>query len=619
MDEFERQARLRKIGEYLVANGDISSLQLQDALLQKKERGMRLGKLLVELGYATELQVVKALVNTLGLIGVDCNTCMVQEAALAYVPKVVAERKRIIPLKVEGRRLILAMADPLDFATLEEVAFSTGLIVVPQVAAESGILALLERYYGSSARIVELLTALPDSETLEVVNEVRLEEVQQGRDAIVDAAPIVKLVVFIVNEAVQKRASDIHIEPHERDVNVRLRIDGELSSLMRFPKSAEVPVVSRIKILATLDITNRRTPQDGRCTVKINDRTIDFRISTMPTVFGEKVVIRILDHATGMIPLSKMGVDDSILEPFLEMTKWSRGMILVAGPTGSGKTTTLYAVLQQLQTEKKNIVTIEDPVEYRLKGVTQIGINEQVGLTFSSTLRSVLRQDPDIVMVGEIRDRDTAEIAARAALTGHMVFSTIHTNDTVATIARLYDIGLELYLINSALSGVMAQRLVKRICPYCRVKVTEDELAKASLPFLERAYKGIGCRLCQRTGYKGRVGIYEFLPLTKELRRLVAARASEDELWVAARSAGTIPLIEAAWEKVEKGETTVSEVAINIMSGSAGMTAFRPVANAPVGIASPVPIHERPSGVSLLPLSISSAQSAGGNQGLSTR
>jgi len=279
-------------------------------------------------------------------------------------------------------------------------------------------------------------------------------------------------------------------------------------------------------------------------------------------------VMRLLDHATGKIPLAKLGLDDEMFSPFFQMTKWSRGMILVAGPTGSGKTTTLHAVLQQLQTDRKNVITIEDPVEFRLAGVTQIGINERAGLTFSSTLRSVLRQDPDIIMVGEIRDHDTAEIAARAALTGHMVFSTIHTNDTVATIARLYDMGLKPYLINAALSGVMAQRLVKRICPHCRVKITPEELALLGVPFLKQAYRGTGCRECQLTGYKGRVGIYEFLPITKEIRRLVSARADEDELWVAARAAGTVPLLDAAWKKVECGETSVAEVAVNMMGGT---------------------------------------------------
>jgi len=574
MTDNERQAG--KIGEYLMANGDISSIQLQDALLQKLNSGKRLGKILIELGYTTEAKVVNALAKTLGYDAVDCRACTVHKEVLLLVTKEFAEKKRVVPLKVEGGRLLLAMADPLDFSTIEAIAFRVGLIVVPQVATESGILELLERNYGSSARIIELLTQLPDSEPLEVVKEVRLEEVLEGRDELVDAAPIVKLVTFIVNEAVRSQASDIHIEPHEKEVNVRLRIDGELRSFMRFPKNAQVPVISRIKILATLDITNRRTPQDGSCTIKFEDRTIDLRISTMPTVLGEKIVIRLLDQTTGMIPLPGLGVDESVFKPFLEMAKWSQGMILVAGPTGSGKTTTLYAVLQQLQTDKKNLVTIENPVEYRLPGVTQIGINEQAGLTFSSTLRSVLRQDPDIIMVGEIRDRETAEIAARAALTGHMVFSTIHTNNTVATIARLYDLGLEPFLINSAVTGIMAQRLVKRICRFCRTEVAPDELAKTNLLFSGMSYRGNGCRECQQTGYKGRVGIYEFLPMTKEIRHLVARRADEDELWVAARAAGTVPLLEAAWGKVAKGETTAAEVLLNIMGGGAVTAARRP-------------------------------------------
>ena len=449
MKNSERQLGMQRIGEYLIANGDISRIQLQDALSTQKSRGKRLGKVLIELGYTTEAKVVDALAKTLGLCVVNCQTCTVQDEVLKLVPKALAEKKGIVPLKIEGGRLIVAMADPLDFSTIDDISFRASLVVVPQVVGETGILELLEKNYGSTARMFELLNQLPGNEVLEVVRkEVRLEEVQEGRGEMIDAAPIVKLVTFIINEAVRNRASDIHIEPHEKDVNVRFRIDGELRGFMRYPKNAQVPVASRIKILTTLDITNRRTPQDGSCTIRFEDRTIDLRISTMPTVLGEKIVVRLLDQRTGMIPLSRLGVSEIVLKPFQEMTKWSQGMVLVAGPTGSGKTTTLYAVLQQLQTDKKNLVTIEDPVEYRLQGVTQIGINDQVGLTFSSTLRSVLRQDPDIIMIGEIRDRETAEIAARAALTGHMVFSTIHTNNTVATIARLYDIGLEPFLIN---------------------------------------------------------------------------------------------------------------------------------------------------------------------------
>ncbi|UFS72220.1 Flp pilus assembly complex ATPase component TadA [Geomonas sp. RF6] len=563
----EYKARLSKIGEFLIANGDIKPEQLADALEQQKGTGKRLGKLLVELGYTTEGQIVAALHHTLGIDCVDLKNCVVHREALLLVPKDLAEKKHLVPLRVEGRRLLVAMVDPLDYMTIQEISFRSGLTVAPLVAAESVIHDLMEKYYGSSARIVELLTTLPADE-VEAIKEVRLDAVQQGRDEIIDAAPIVRVVSFIINEAVRRGASDVHVEPHEFDVNVRLRIDGELSSLMRFPKAAQVAVTSRIKILASLDIANRKVPQDGRCAVKILNRPIDLRVSTMPTVFGEKVVMRLLDHATGKIPLAKLGLDDEMFRPFFQMTKWSRGMILVAGPTGSGKTTTLHAVLQQLQTDKKNIVTIEDPVEFRLEGVTQIGIHERAGLTFSSTLRSVLRQDPDIIMVGEIRDHDTAEIAARAALTGHMVFSTIHTNDTVATIARLYDMGLKPYLINAALSGVMAQRLVKRICPHCRVRLQREELATYGIPFLTVAYKGSGCRECQMTGYKGRVGIYEFLPITKEIRHLISAGADEDELWVAARAAGTVALIDAAWKKVELGETTIEEVAINMLGGT---------------------------------------------------
>ncbi len=408
---------------------------------------------------------------------------------------------------------------------------------------------------------------------MEFLREINSDQDGDGKAAsdisvahdIVDDAPIIKFVTMVLVDAAKSRVSDVHFEPGEKDVKVRFRIDGELKVMIRYPVQLHSSVVSRIKIISNLDITNRRLPQDGRTLLRIEKQSIDIRISTLPSVFGEKIVLRLLDHSSGLMPLAKLGVREDILDAILNMISLPQGMILVTGPTGSGKTTTLYSILSHLRSETKNIITIEDPVEYQIGGITQVGINDAIGLSYSSILRSVLRQDPDIIMVGEIRDLDTAEIAIRAALTGHLVLSTLHTNDTVATVTRLVDIGVEPYLIASAITGIISQRLVRKICPKCGVSLNvAEEIKKPGFPPIKKARRGKGCRNCKHTGYLGRVGVYEILLLNQEIRRLIAKEADESAIREASLRAGMITLFADAWDKVGQGITTVDEVSRKI-------------------------------------------------------
>jgi type IV pilus assembly protein PilB len=426
-------------------------------------------------------------------------------------------------------------------------------------------LTAIEKYYGSSEETWNVLKELPSYDGVEFIKESIDEEKQTSvfqsvyQDS--DAPPIVRLVTMVIADAVKSGASDIHIEPREKNVQVRYRIDGSLKNIQIYPKQIQEAVASRIKIISNLDITNRRFPQDGRSALRLENKNVDLRISTLPSVYGETVVIRLLDATTGLIPLSHLGIADNVLKPLIEIFTQPQGMLLVTGPTGSGKTTTLYSILQQLRTETKNIITLEDPVEYKLGEITQVHINEAIGFTFANALRSVLRQDPDIVMVGEIRDTETAEIGARAALTGHFVLSTVHTNDTVSTVNRLIDIGLKPFLVTAAVSGIIAQRLIRKICTNCKVEApAPEELSRFEVTHFKTYYKGEGCDKCNHTGYKGRIGIYELLKMETKLKRLISKHFTVDELWDVARETGTKSLFEDAWAKVGEGITTVEEV-----------------------------------------------------------
>ena len=556
----------KRISDILMEAGLVTQLQLDRALILQKAKNKRLGKILVELGYATERQIAEALAKQLTLPLVDCDQYEIKDEVKALVPKEMAEKKVVMPLEVQGKTLLLAMADPLDWETIGEINFMTGMHVNHVIACESNLLGAIEKHYGAEEKVWNLLENIPGFEDVEFKKEAPEEEVSiQSLYLNSETPAIIKLVTMLIVDAVKSRASDIHIEPREKNVLVRYRVDGELRDILKIPKNIQNSVTSRIKIISNMDITNRRLPQDGNSYLKFENREIDMRVSTLPAVFGEKIVIRILNRNTGLIPMAQLGISEPILNSIIEIFSQPQGMLLVTGPTGGGKTTTLYAWLNQLRSETDNIVTVENPVEYKFEEITQVPVNEAVGLTFSTALRSILRQDPDIIMVGEVRDQETAEIAIRAALTGHLVLSTVHTNDTISTVVRLVDIGIPSFLVGSAVSGVLAQRLVRRICEKCKTEELAPRLPfNRDLPPIQHYYRGKGCPHCYYTGYYGQIGIFEFLKIDTKMRRLITKSAYEDELWEAAREAGMKTLFEDALDKVRGEITTIEEILAKI-------------------------------------------------------
>jgi type IV pilus assembly protein PilB len=561
--------RKKKLGEILIAEGVLTEEQLENALIAQKGKNKKLGKVLIELGYITDIQVAECLTKQLSLQMVDCNDYTPTEELLSLIPKETAERKLVFPLELKGKNLKIAMANPLDWETIEDLSFITGLKLSVAITSENSILGVIEEYYGSTDETWEIINELPAYDNVEFVKEESEDDSSsmnfQAMYQNSEAPPIVRLVTMLIADAVKSDASDIHIEPREKNVMVRYRIDGALKNIQAYPKQIQDAVISRVKIISNLDITNRRFPQDGRSALRLEKKAVDLRISTLPSIYGEKIVIRLLDPTSGLIPLAQLGISNHVLKPLIEIFSEPQGMLLVTGPTGSGKTTTLYSVLQQVRTETKNIITLEDPVEYKLAEITQVGINEAIGFTFANALRSVLRQDPDIVMLGEIRDLETAEIATRAALTGHFVLSTLHTNDTVATISRLIDIGLAPFLVTSAVSGIIAQRLIRKICTECKTETDPpDSMPDYDLPPIKTFYKGEGCNRCNHTGYKGRVGVYELLAMGTKLKRLISKPFTEDDLWKCVRDSGTKTMFEDGWSKVIEGLTTVEEVVSKI-------------------------------------------------------
>jgi type IV pilus assembly protein PilB len=554
----------KKIGEVVLAAGLVTQEQLENALNLQKGKKKKLGKVLIELGYATENQIAEVLSKQLLLPLVDWDNKIVDKKLLKLIPREVVESRLIFPIEITEKGLVIAMADPLDWEAIDNIRFMTGFRISIAVATESSITNAIENNYGTTERAWDLLHEIPEYDEVEFVKTISVEEENvniQSLFKLSEAPPVIRFVTMILADAAKAKASDIHIEPMEKNPQVRYRIDGVLRKVFTFPRHMQDSVISRIKIISNLDITNRRLPQDGRTTLKFEGRNLELRVSTLPTAHGENIVIRLLDTSQGLIPLSKIGLNEKILRQVVGILNRPQGMFLVTGPTGSGKTTTLYAMLKQLQSEQEKIITIEDPVEYKLPGIMQVGVKEGIGFTFATALRSILRQDPDIIMVGEIRDKDTVEIAVRAALTGHFVLSTVHTNDTVSTITRLIDLGLEPFLVSSAVSGIFAQRLVRKICDKCKIEMDFNaEVENWKVPPIKKCYKGQGCEACHHTGYKGRIGVYEFLVIDTKLRRLLAKRATEDEIWEAAKENGLITLFEDAWEKVKAGTTSVEEV-----------------------------------------------------------
>jgi type IV pilus assembly protein PilB len=564
-----------KLGELLVKENLITPQQLQEALQYQKQHGGKLGFNLVKLGFVKDEEITQLLSRQYGVPSINLARFEIDPSVIKLVPAETAQKYQIIPLSRAGANLTIAMVDPTNVFAMDDIKFMTGYNVEPVVASETAIMESIEKYYGSvhSLQIKEEMDKLvetddfnEDVEVLEEGDDIDLVELEKGTEE----APVVKLCNLVLTDALRRGASDIHIEPYEREFRVRFRIDGILYVVMNPPMKLRDAIISRIKIMARLDISERRLPQDGRIKIRMNNqgklRELDYRVSTLPTLFGEKVVLRLLDKENLMLDMTKLGFEVSSLKKFEEAIFKPWGMALVTGPTGSGKTNTLYSAISQLNTPETNIMTAEDPVEFNLAGVNQVQMKESIGLNFAAALRSFLRQDPNIILVGEIRDFETAEIAVKAALTGHLVLSTLHTNDAPSTINRLMNMGIEPFLVATSVHLICAQRLVRRICKECKTPIEVPAQGFIDAGFAPEeardvtAYKGRGCSNCNNTGYKGRVGLYEVLELSDEIRQLVLEGASAIELKRKAIDEGMISLRRSGLTKVRDGLTTLEEV-----------------------------------------------------------
>ena len=554
-----------KLGDILVREGLITQEQLKKALLEQKSSGMRLGYTLVKLGFIEETEVTKMLARQFRMPAVDLSRFEVEPKILKLLTPDIAMKHTVLPLKREGRTLTIAIADPNNVTAIEDIKFITRCDVFPVIAGEYTLRNAIERYYQQSdAQLQNLLKTVSEAEDLEVVEDAQDEDVKATD--IADDAPVVKLINGLLTDAVKRGASDIHIEPFEHEMRVRYRVDGALQEVMKPPVKMRAALTSRVKIMAALNIAERRVPQDGRIKLKMGTRVIDFRVSTLPVLFGEKIVLRILDKGNLTLDLSKFGFEAKAEQDLLRAILNPYGMVLVTGPTGSGKTTTLYSALSRINTIEVNIMTAEDPVEYNLMGINQVLVRNEVGMTFAAALKAFLRQDPNIIMVGEIRDMETGSIAIKAALTGHLVLSTLHTNDAPSTVTRMIDMGIEPFNVASAVNLIVAQRLVRRICSNCKAehKYTDEELNALGIPLAEAAkltfFKGTGCDTCGETGYKGRQGLYEVMSMSSGLRRLVLKGASTEEIRNEAVKEGMLTLRMDGMLKVKRGITTLDEV-----------------------------------------------------------
>jgi type IV pilus assembly protein PilB len=589
-----------KLGEILVRENLISPQHLREALDYQREHGGRLGFNLVKLGLVSDDMITAVLSRQYGIPSVNLDLFHIEENVLRLIPQEVAQKYSVLPLSRVGATLTLAMVDPTNVFAMDDVKFMTGLNVEPVVVAEASIQEAISKYYGSTKEIELASLAeevvyegsgkganggithadLVGLDTIDFESTGSSEDVEVVEDneeidlttlsRLSEDAPVVRLVNVLLVDALRRGASDIHVEPYEKELRVRFRIDGVLYDIMHPPLKLRDALISRVKIMSKLDISEKRLPQDGRIKIKVKvdarSRELDFRVSTLPTLFGEKVVLRLLDKENLMLDMTKLGFEPDSLTKFQRNIAKPYGMVLVTGPTGSGKTNTLYSALQSLNTIETNIMTAEDPVEFNLVGVNQVQMKEQIGLNFAAALRSFLRQDPNIILVGEIRDFETAEIAIKAALTGHLVLSTLHTNDAPSTISRLMNMGIEPFLVATSVNLIQAQRLIRRICKDCKqdhptppealieVGFTADEAKKL------KTYKGKGCSTCNNTGYKGRIGLYEVLEVTDEIRELILIGASALELRKKAIDDGMISLRESGLHKIRSGVTTVEEV-----------------------------------------------------------
>jgi len=565
-----RQGSLSRLGDRLVAEKLITTEQLQRALAEQKGSADKLGTILVRLQFITEDSLVSFLSKQYAIPAITVAQVDPDPDVLKLVPEQIAKKHGVLPIKRMGNTLTLAMADPTNVFALDDVGFMTGLQIQPVVASEAAIRKAFERLYETSASVTDMMSELEEADTdVEVVEGG--EETFSKADIFdlkesADEAPVVRLINMILTDAIRRGASDIHLEPYEKVFRVRFRIDGVLHEIMTPPKRLEAALTSRVKIMATMDIAERRLPQDGRIKLRYHQREIDFRVSTLPTIFGEKTVMRILDKEALQLDLGALGFDPWSMEQFTKAIHSPYGMILITGPTGSGKTTTLYSAIHTINSPDINIMTAEDPVEYNLKGVNQVQVNDEIGRTFAACLRSFLRQDPDVILVGETRDLETAQIGIRAALTGHLVLTTLHTNDCPSTPARLLDMGIPPFLVSSSLQLILAQRLGRRVCKDCKEPYEAKEESLAPYGHVPQGlgpvnfYKGKGCQTCNFTGMKGRVAIYEVMPVTTELRDMILRNATTNEIRDVACSQGMKTLRQNALQKVVDGVTTVEEV-----------------------------------------------------------
>jgi type IV pilus assembly protein PilB len=550
----------KQLGQILIELGYITTEQLEAALEEHRKTPKSLGRVLIDLGMIKEADLVRALAEQVGLEFVDLNEFPIDATATVLLPEALSRRYRAIPIGERDGRLLVAMSDPANVYALDDIRTITGREVQPVVATANDVEQAIQKFSGMDSQVEAMATIAAEAADGETVAD--LEEALED-------APIVKLVNAIMTQAVGDRASDVHLEPAERNVRIRFRVDGVLHEPMPpAPKNIQGGLISRLKVMADLNIAEKRVPQDGRISMKVGGRALDLRLATLPTVYGEKVVIRILDKSNALLRLEDLGFLEDSYKRFAESFKKPYGALLVTGPTGSGKSTTMYSTLNILNEEAKNIITVEDPVEYRLAGVNQIQVNPKAGLTFASALRSILRADPDIVLIGEIRDRETAVIAIEAALTGHLVLSSLHTNDAPSAITRLVEMDVETFLVASAIDAVVAQRLARKLCERCKAgyRPEQAELAAAGYPDwlwpeIPELFKAQGCAACANTGYRGRIGLYEVMQMSEEIERLTVERSSAETIRAVAVQQGMMTLREDGLEKARMGITSLDEVA----------------------------------------------------------
>jgi type IV pilus assembly protein PilB len=556
-----------RLGDLLVKNNLITKEQLTRALDEQKDSGgqLRLGTILIKNGVISEPDLTSFLSKQYGVPSINLADFEVDPAVVKIIPAEISQKYQIIPVNRAGSTLIVAMSDPSNIFAIDDIKFMTGYNVEVVVASETAVKTSIDKYYDQSASLADVMSDL-DMEDLEVVGEEDEVDISSLERATEDA-PVVKLVNLILTDAIKKKASDIHIEPYERVFRVRYRIDGVLYEVMKPPLKLKNAITSRLKIMAELDIAERRLPQDGRIKIKLGGgKDMDFRVSVLPTLFGEKVVLRLLDKSSLQLDMTKLGYEPGALEHFKKEIHKPFGMVLVTGPTGSGKTVSLYSALSELNKSSENISTAEDPVEFNFAGINQVQMHEDIGLNFAAALRSFLRQDPDIIMIGEIRDFETAEIAVKAALTGHLVLSTLHTNDAPATVNRLLNMGIEPFLVSSAVNLITAQRLARRVCADCKVveEIPLQALIDAGVPPDEApeyvCYRGTGCTKCNNTGYKGRVGFYQVMPMLEEIRELILNGANTAEIKRESMRLGIKTMRQSGLTKLQEGITSFEEV-----------------------------------------------------------